>query len=70
MTMSLGTVRAYHAPSGSVVVGEVTKQNVDGDVCIIPEGMLEQVVLRQGVWHIAWTDEKASYPFSGKRIEP
>jgi hypothetical protein len=50
MTSSEGRVRAYHPESGSVLSGEVTKRNLDGDVRLIPDGMLEEVILRAGVW--------------------
>lgn len=50
MSTSLGTYRCFHPQSGNVLVGEVTERNADGDVRLIPEGLLEEVVLRHDVW--------------------
>ena len=46
-------VRAYHPPSGSVLVAEVVGNSRDGSLRVVPEGTADPVVLRTGVW--SWT---------------
>lgn len=50
MPESQGRVLCLHPTSGSILVGEVVHRNDDGDVEIIPEGLLEQVLVRNGPW--------------------
>jgi len=47
------TIRAYHQPSGSVLIGVVTRMVTDArgrSFEVIPEGLLEAVVIREGTW--------------------
>lgn len=46
-------VRAYHPASGSILIGEVTDVLFEGrtrSLRVIPDGLLESVVIREGVW--------------------
>ncbi|HKN57141.1 MAG TPA: hypothetical protein VJX66_31945 [Amycolatopsis sp.] len=48
-------IRAYHPASGSILTAEVT--DVLGEaplrsMRIIPDGLLESVIIREGVWVI------------------
>ena len=51
----MNRIRAYHPPSGSVLVGEVTRETGAAPMRsfeLIPDGLLESVVLREGVWYV------------------
>lgn len=47
---SEGRIRAYHPASGSVLTGEVVERTRAGDVYLVPDGLLEQIIVRNGVW--------------------
>jgi len=58
---SVGRVRCYHPASGSVIVGEVTDTNPFGDMKVIPEGLLEEVIIRAASWTHIWLNGRGDY---------
>ena len=48
-------IRAYHPGSGNVLTGDAVRVVVTGeqvDYQLIPDGLLESVVIRGGVWQV------------------
>lgn len=53
--MAAKRIRAYHPESGSILVAEVTRTASDANgrsFEVIPDGLLEAVIIREGTWHV------------------
>jgi hypothetical protein len=57
-------IRAYHEPSGSVLNGEVTdvlyEKGYEPSYRVIPDGLLESVIVRSGTWRVLEIRDKVT----------